>query len=788
MALAQATALPPGRQCFQAVTGINGFVGTLGTITGGSGGTSGSYGGVALTGGSGSGATANITVSGGAVTAVTILNPGQDYVVSDVLSAASGTIGGVTGFSVPVASTAINSSLAGGSVGMYIPGTFTPSPTWQNTGETILNTNPISLDSNGCALIFGSGTYRQILYDSLGNTVWDQLVSSPNLTGSAFSLNVQTSNYTVQPSDCGNAVQMGSGLTGSLTLTFPATTTGFAAGCTVTIGDGDSTRLKPVSGVTGIAWLYPQQYAGTTSVTLINGTWIANHAPIRYRPNYDPTYYVDVVNGNDANDCLATGTSACATPNGAFNAACNTLDSGGYWPTIQFTPGQTYKGNFILQSGGPGGVGAGDGDLQYQPACVGFQQIQFDLDGAVMAAINANAFYIRGYDIWVKVINSAGLGNGGLVTTGAYGSTKGTLVDVYGGGAHLEIGDGNVIWGDVPNFYLQLQATRRARIVTEANACTSSSSVVGCQNTVQVNFNQGNHCTGVTAHAVVSGGTVASVVVDTPGSGCLAPPYILLTGGGFTTQATAVATLSGAGVGSIAVTYAGSGYGSTPGVQIGNAGTSAAQAIIGGGVELEAPVVFTGTPIYTIGTYQAVQGGYITFGTSIVVNGASSTQYFTPQVGSVQGPQWQVAQNGTIDTRTQTGPLNICTGCNTYLAGSAPGWIGIGGGSMDNPGTPSAASGCGTGATFNSGATDYEGYIVLGTSPTGTCTVNNTTLTSLMCVATSGNYSEPVDVANTAASSVGPGGTPGTMVFHIGGTPYSGQAIHWVCKPTQSTQ
>lgn len=181
----QATILPPGEQCFQALTptsgGPNGtgtgFVGLLGTITGGSGGTAGLYGGVPLTGGHGTNATANILVTTG-VTSLSTLNPGQGYVAGDVLSAASGNIGGVTGFSVPISSVAINQSLAGGSVYYYVPNTSTFKQTWQNSGETVLNTNPVQLDANGCAIVYGSGIYRQVLEDSLGNIVWDQLTAS----------------------------------------------------------------------------------------------------------------------------------------------------------------------------------------------------------------------------------------------------------------------------------------------------------------------------------------------------------------------------------------------------------------------------------------------------------------------------------------------------------------------------------------------------------------------------------------------------------------------------------
>jgi hypothetical protein len=87
----------------------DGPIGTLGTITGGSGYASGTYLNVPLTGGRGTGANGNVTISGGSVTAVVVANTGIDYFPNDSLSALNAKLGGSgSGFSVNV-STIISS-------------------------------------------------------------------------------------------------------------------------------------------------------------------------------------------------------------------------------------------------------------------------------------------------------------------------------------------------------------------------------------------------------------------------------------------------------------------------------------------------------------------------------------------------------------------------------------------------------------------------------------------------------------------------------------------------------
>ena len=86
---------------------VQGIITGTGTLVGGSSYTNGTYYNVPLTGGSGSGATATITISGNAVTSVVIVSGGCQYMIGNVLSASNSYFGGAgTNFSVTVSAVA----------------------------------------------------------------------------------------------------------------------------------------------------------------------------------------------------------------------------------------------------------------------------------------------------------------------------------------------------------------------------------------------------------------------------------------------------------------------------------------------------------------------------------------------------------------------------------------------------------------------------------------------------------------------------------------------------------
>lgn len=80
-----------------------------------------------------------------------------------------------------------------GSLNMYFPSTTTPKTTWTTSTQSATNTNPIQLDANGCAIIYGIGTYRQQLYDgpvvggmTTGNLIFDLPTTDTSAYNSVF--------------------------------------------------------------------------------------------------------------------------------------------------------------------------------------------------------------------------------------------------------------------------------------------------------------------------------------------------------------------------------------------------------------------------------------------------------------------------------------------------------------------------------------------------------------------------------------------------------------------------
>jgi hypothetical protein len=94
--------LPTAKVTGTATRTETGAISGFGSRVNGSGYTSGTYTNIALSGGSGYGATANITVTSGAVTAATLVRGGQWYKIGDSLSCQL--IGSGTLFSLPVSS------------------------------------------------------------------------------------------------------------------------------------------------------------------------------------------------------------------------------------------------------------------------------------------------------------------------------------------------------------------------------------------------------------------------------------------------------------------------------------------------------------------------------------------------------------------------------------------------------------------------------------------------------------------------------------------------------------
>jgi hypothetical protein len=227
---------------------------------------------------------------------------------------------------------AAGTSLALGSVAFYVPGTLTPKDTWKDAAQSSLNTNPVDLDADGRAVIFGTGDYRQIVMDRDGNTIWDQIVSAPLVSGDAAGIIASA----VIATTAATAIQVAQAAASALAASNSASAAALAAAMAGVYAIGAASNVP--KGLTGAA--IANAGSGMTNavdqvVTWAGGNMVGN-----------PIVWFDVVAGalsnvRIKNPGLYIGSAiTLPTPTipGAAGGAALTLTSGfligngqGYW-------------------------------------------------------------------------------------------------------------------------------------------------------------------------------------------------------------------------------------------------------------------------------------------------------------------------------------------------------------------------------------------------------------------------------------------------------------------------
>ena len=188
--------------------------------------------------------------------------------------------------------------LAGGFVYYYIPSTTTFKNTYQNAALTILNTNPIILDSAGECIAYGVGSFRQIVTDVNGNLIWDQptislvtndasnVTYTPPFTNSVSEILTAKLSETVSVSDFG---AVGNGTTDDTTAIQNALNSGikqitFVPGKTYLINGGLTCSTAGVNIIATGATIKLKNNAASLSMltltgansTVNGGTWDGN--------------------------------------------------------------------------------------------------------------------------------------------------------------------------------------------------------------------------------------------------------------------------------------------------------------------------------------------------------------------------------------------------------------------------------------------------------------------------------------------------------------------------------
>jgi hypothetical protein len=255
---------------------------TTNTIVAGAGYGAGPYSAVNLTGGSGTGAQATITITTGGVSAVTITAGGQGYQVGDVLSALNSQLGGTgSGFKVSVAT---------------VSATANTNQPW-TSGVDSISLTPISpattvTGDTDTGLVKGVGTAAQTLLNTVYNL--NVQIDSGTITNLVIPLTVdQTTHTTITFSHLVVSINKAlavAGLAASASLT--SGTTGYIVIASNSVGTGSIVSITAGTGNDLIAYLGASNPApafnfvatGIAGVPGVNGTTNVTFPVIKVTP------------------------------------------------------------------------------------------------------------------------------------------------------------------------------------------------------------------------------------------------------------------------------------------------------------------------------------------------------------------------------------------------------------------------------------------------------------------------------------------------------------------------
>ena len=521
------------------------------------------YLGVALTGGSGTGATANITVDEtGVITSATLVDAGTGYTANDVLGVAASTIGdgAGTGFGLKVATVGGLGAIA---TTTTVPRTYTSIPLTGGTGTgatAIITVNAAGLVTSATIANTGSGyTQGDVLDLSYGpGSIGDG-------AGSGFGLTVATvdgagavaTTTTVPVTYSGVALTGGTGTGATADITVNAAGvvtsatlvnagTGYTANdllsvAASTIGDGAGSgfglKVSTVSGLgeIGVTTTAPRTYSG---VTLTGGTGTGARATITVDEAGVVTS-VTIANagtGYTANDTLSVAASSIGDGAGSgFELKVSTVSGAGAIATS--TTDKTYSGVALTTLTGVGTGATAD--------------ITVDINGVVTSA----------------TIVSAGTG--------------------YAAGDTLSVLGANIGNATGTGFVLTAPTVNSGLIATKAITTPGSGYANGTYTNVALTTATGSG-TGARANITVSGGAVTSVTMVNAGTGYAAGDTLSVldasigSGGGLGFVLTASTVNTGV-IATSSLTTAGSGYLQATGYVHANTGTGYVHAAAGSG-------------------------------------------------------------------------------------------------------------------------------------------------------------------------------------------------------------